>query len=157
MSEYAATRISAPCGSWESPISPAAITAGSIGRDHPCMVADHLYWQESRPEEQGRTTVVVRYPDGKCADLLAAPVSVQSQVHEYGGRAWLVAGGNLFFVDKADQRVYCLPLPDRGSAQLSAAITPLTPPDAALRFADFCFDGHRQRSLPPAGARPPQR
>ncbi|MFA5632251.1 MAG: prolyl oligopeptidase family serine peptidase [Porticoccaceae bacterium] len=147
MSKHAATKIPAPCGSWESPISPAAITAGSIGRDHPCMVAGHLYWQESRPEEQGRTTVVVRYPDGACADLLAAPFSVQSKVHEYGGRAWLVAGGSLFFVDKADQRVYRMPLPDQGSAPFSAAASPLTPPDAALRFADFCFDGHGQRLL----------
>ena len=136
-------KTSLPYGGWPSAITADMITSGSTSRDNACKVGDTVYWQESRPLEQGRTTVVAMGPDGEQRDLLPEPVSTQSKVHEYGGRCWLVNDSTLFYVDKADQRVYRL---DPGAGNDAFRPVPLTPGNAGLRFADFCMD-HRNRRL----------
>lgn len=69
-------------------------------------VGDDLWWDELRPSEAGRTLVVSR----QHGDILKAPWSAKSQVHEYGGISWLglMHGSKamLAFVNKADQRIY---------------------------------------------------
>ena len=69
-------------------------------------VGDDLWWDEVRPSEAGRTLVVSR----QHGDILKAPWSAKSQVHEYGGISWLglMHDGKamLAFVNKADQRIY---------------------------------------------------
>jgi len=69
-------------------------------------MGDDLWWDEVRPSEGGRTLVVSR----QLGDILKAPWSAKSQVHEYGGISWLglVRNGQalLAFVSKADQRIY---------------------------------------------------
>ena len=69
-------------------------------------MGDDLWWDEVRPSEGGRSLVVSRHQ----GDILKAPWSAKSQVHEYGGISWLglVLDGKamLAFVNKADQRIY---------------------------------------------------
>lgn len=132
----------APYGGWLSPISPELINRGAPARDFPCLVDDMACWQESRPEENGRITVVARLPDGHEWDLLPYPFSARGKVHEYGGRAWLVANQTLYFVNQTDQRLYALPL---SSPYEEPA--PITPENGAIRLADLVFDSQRQRLL----------
>ena len=93
-----------------------------------------LYWLESRPSESGRT-VLVHSDGGKPEDLLPAPYSVRSRVHEYGGGAYTVSDGQVFFVNDADQCIYTL----RGNqvVQLTAAGT--------RRYGDLLLDRLRER------------
>jgi len=69
-------------------------------------MGDDLWWDEVRPSEGGRSLVVSRHQ----GDILKAPWSAKSQVHEYGGISWLglMLDGKamLAFLNKADQRIY---------------------------------------------------
>ncbi|MGQ4269823.1 S9 family peptidase [Nocardiopsis changdeensis] len=127
-------------GSWPSPISAADVARGVRALAFPSVVGDEVWWEESRPEE-GRRTIMRRGADGTLTELLAAPWSVGSRVHEYGGRAFrpvprrddkaLVRMG-VVFVNSLDQRLYLL---EHGAA----APVPLTPEPngpAALRYAE---------------------
>jgi dipeptidyl aminopeptidase/acylaminoacyl peptidase len=88
-----------------------------------------LYWNEGRPSEAGRQVIVRWEPGGEPVDVLPAPFSARTTVHEYGGAAFTVAGGTVFFSNFADQRVY------RGDR-------PITPDDGS-RYADFDAHGDR--------------
>lgn len=57
-----------------------------------------------RPEEQGRT-VLVRWRDGDRLDVTPPGSNVRTSVHEYGGGAWWVRDGVVFYVDFDDQRL----------------------------------------------------
>ncbi|MFJ2544360.1 prolyl oligopeptidase family serine peptidase [Microbacterium sp. NPDC087589] len=108
--------MSSPFGTWPSPFTPDRIAASSPRIDGSAIVGDDVWWGESVPSEGGRLTV--RSSSG--AEILPAPWSARSRVHEYGGGAWTAdAEGTLFFVDAKDQRVHRMP---RGGAP-----TPLTP------------------------------
>jgi dipeptidyl aminopeptidase/acylaminoacyl peptidase len=94
--------MSSPFGSWSSPFSPASVAASSPRIDGARFVGSEIWWGESVPSEKGRVTV--RSSSGD--EMLPAPWSARSRVHEYGGGAWTAdAHGTLYFVDAADQRV----------------------------------------------------
>src|SRR5215831_16452890 len=102
----------APYGSWASPITSDLIVASSIGLGGVAIDGGEVYWIESRPQEQGRSVIVRCSPDGEQTDVTPAPQSGQapfnarSRVHEYGGGAYLVSGGVVYFCNDADQRLY---------------------------------------------------
>ena len=80
---------------------------------------------------------------GGIGELLPAPFSARSRVHEYGGGEFLVAEGRLFFVNDADQDVY-----ESGLAAAPDAGTIKRLTDApAMRFADFAWDAGRKRLI----------
>ena len=126
----------APYGTWESPITPDLITAKSVRLGEVVVDGDDIYWLEGRPLEGGRQVVVHRSPDGRTSDVTPAPFNVRTRVHEYGGAAYTVANGVVFFSNFADQRVY---RQDPG-----AAPRPLSPA-VDLRYADYCYDPRRKR------------
>ncbi len=132
----------APYGSWKSPITSDLIVSQSIGLSEARFDGDAVHWLEARPQEQGRNVVVRAEPDGKAIDVVPPPFSARTRVHEYGGGAWTVAGGVLFFSNFADGRLYRL---DPGARE-PAPLTP-TPPahDRQWRFADGVIDQQRQR------------
>jgi dipeptidyl aminopeptidase/acylaminoacyl peptidase len=101
----------------------------------------NLYWLESRPWENGRSVIVQKDPQGNIRDVLKAPLSARSKVHEYGGTPYLVADDMLYFCLQDDQRLYAqdLSVPD-------AIPRPLTP-ESDYRFADFCLDRKHQRLI----------
>lgn len=97
-----------PCGSWPSSLSVAAAAGAQLRYQQPRVSGVDYYWIESRPRENGRG-VLVCSADGRDAhDLTPAPFSVRSRVHEYGGGAYAVADGQVFFCNDADQCIYRL-------------------------------------------------
>jgi Tol biopolymer transport system component len=70
-------------------------------------------------------------PNGKSKDVLPAPYSASSGIHEYGGASFCVSPeGNIIFVDGLTRTVFSLN-PASGEAQ------PITEENRALRWADF--------------------
>jgi hypothetical protein len=96
----------APYGSWKSPITPHLIVAGTIGLEQIVLDGEDIYWVENRPMEEGRSVVVKRTPDGKTADVTPPGLNARSRVHEYGGGAFFVADGTIYWVNFVDQRLY---------------------------------------------------
>jgi dipeptidyl aminopeptidase/acylaminoacyl peptidase len=69
-------------------------------------------------------------------DLLPPPFDARTRAHEYGGGAWTVADGTLYFSHDKDQRLYRL---ERGAAEPE----PLTP-EGPFRYADGVIDARRR-------------
>ena len=132
----------APYGSWRSPIDAATSIAGGIGFSNPVVDHDNIYWIESRPAEKGRSAIMRLDADGTETELIAAPWSARTRVHEYGGGAYAVKDGIVIFSNDADGRVYKIESP-------ATDPVPLTPdvPDRQLRYAAFAFDLPRRRFL----------
>ena len=93
---------------------------------------DDVWWSEGRPEEGGRDRGAAP-PAGRLASTRCCPPthSARTRVHEYGGGAWWVHDGVLWFADWATQRLHRL--------EPGGAPVPLTPePEVprGLRYAD---------------------
>lgn len=95
-----------PFGSWKSPITSDLIVSESIGLGGAIYDRQDIYWLEGRPSEGGRYVLVRRTPQGTVEDVTPQPYNVRTRVHEYGGGAFLVAEGTVYFVNFADQRLY---------------------------------------------------
>ena len=129
--------VTAPYGSWKSPITSDSIVTSSVRLSSLSAAGDALLWSEGRPQEQGRSTVVRRLPNGAQAELLPAPWNARTRVHEYGGTSYRMHRGVLYFASFDDQRVYRL---DPGAADPQ----PITPP-GGMRYAEFYPDDARDR------------
>ncbi|HEY0491852.1 MAG TPA: S9 family peptidase [Candidatus Dormibacteraeota bacterium] len=128
----------APHGAWRSPISADLIVAGTVGLGQLSLDGDDLYWVEQRPTEEGRYVIVRRGPGDEASDVTPAGFNARSRVHEYGGGAYAVAGGTVWFSNDSDQRLY--------RQESGAAPRPITPA-ARMRYADAVIDAARQRLL----------
>ncbi len=122
-----ATVQTAPYGSWSSPVTTALIVSAAVGLGEVWLDGPRTWWSELRPTEAGRVELVV---DG--ADVLGPSYSARTRVHEYGGGAWWVHQGAVFFANWVDQRLYRL---DPGAAQ-PRALTAAPEQPAGLRYAD---------------------
>jgi dipeptidyl aminopeptidase/acylaminoacyl peptidase len=143
-----AERRIAPYGSWSSPITSDLIVAATIGLAEVALDGANVYWLESRPQEGGRSVLMRRTRAGELAE--ATPpgdkgedaFSVRTRVHEYGGGAYLVAGGVVYFSNDRDQRLYRA---DPGA--LPVAITEEPREIRGLRYADAGIDRARGRII----------
>ena len=147
-----AEKIVRPYGSWSSPITPALMTDARPAFDYPTSHNGKLYWLESRPWENGRSVVVEKNKQGQVRDLVPAPLSVRSKVHEYGGTPYIVIGNMLYFCLQDDQRIYRINIASEHTAGSEQAIPePITPAPTetsdSYRFADFCYDKSRNRLI----------
>jgi dipeptidyl aminopeptidase/acylaminoacyl peptidase len=129
----------APYGSWRSPITSDLIVAQSIALSEVRLDGGIIYWLEGRPQEQGRL-VVVRpgTSGGEDADINPAPYNVRTGVHEYGGGAWTVAEGILYFSNFADGRLY-----RQTEAAEPQPLTAMPSRPGDWRFADGIIDQRR--------------
>ncbi len=123
-------------GSWKSPITSDRITSGVLGLGQVELDEGDIYWMEMRPSEAGRYVLVKRSPNGKIRDVNPQPYNARTRVHEYGGGAYKVNQGTIYFTNFIDQRLYKIKL---GSDPI-----PITP-EAELRYADLAFDNQRGR------------
>jgi dipeptidyl aminopeptidase/acylaminoacyl peptidase len=111
------------------------------------VVGDEVWWQEGRPDEGGRTTIMAAASGaaGAARELLPAPFNARTRVHEYGGCSFLAvppaaqapgAPGafDFVFANFANQRLY------RAAGGGPFSPEPLTPEPAVpagLRYADM--------------------
>jgi WD40-like Beta Propeller Repeat len=80
--------------------------------------------------------------DASTTDVVPKPFNVRTRVHEYGGGAWTVALGVVYFSNFVDGRLYRLGPGESEPAPLTP--TPLTR-DCHWRYADGIIDHGRHR------------
>jgi dipeptidyl aminopeptidase/acylaminoacyl peptidase len=128
----------APYGSWKSAITAEMLVQGAVRFGDVSIDGDTLYWVEGRPQEQGRYVICRRTADGKIEDVLPAPFSARTLLHEYGGGGLLASGGEVFFTNYADQRIWRMK-----PGAMPQAVTP----EGKQRFADYVHDVRRNRLI----------
>jgi dipeptidyl aminopeptidase/acylaminoacyl peptidase len=122
-----------PFGAWPSPITAGRLVEGAANVGELRVDGPDIWWSEARPAEAGRTQLVRRTADGRRHDVLPDGWNARTQVHEYGGGAWCVRDGVVWFSRWDDQRLYRLDARSGGEPQ------PVTPEPAhprGLRWAD---------------------
>ncbi|HEU4386483.1 MAG TPA: S9 family peptidase, partial [Blastocatellia bacterium] len=122
-------------GAWKSPITSDLIVAATIGLSDVSIDGDDIYWNEVRPTEGGRFVVVRRSRDGTTTDMTPASFNARTRVHEYGGAAFAVSDGEVFFSNFTDGRLFR----QDGESQPR----PLTA-EGQLRYADIVVDRGRR-------------
>ncbi|GKE48747.1 hypothetical protein Tco_1480005 [Tanacetum coccineum] len=118
MSMSSSQKITAPYGSWVSPIT-SDVVSGAAKRLGGTAVDDNgrLFWLESRPTESGRS-VLVRGGNGEneeASDITAKEFSIRTVAQEYGGGAFSISGETLVFSNYKDQRLYKQSIDSKGS------------------------------------------
>ncbi|MDT0353267.1 S9 family peptidase [Pseudonocardia charpentierae] len=124
--------VTAPFGSWTTPVTSEVVVGAAVRLGEVVVDGGDVVWAESRPSEGGRTQLVRRRPYGTTDELLPEGRNARTAVHEYGGAAWWVRDGVLWFTDWADQRLYHL--------EPEGTPEPLTPEPARPR-GDRYADG----------------
>ncbi len=119
----------APFGTWASSVTPEMLATAGIRLEEPWLVDGVAWWREERPSESGRGVVVRGDPWSEPTDVTPAGFNVRTKVHEYGGGAFVVHDGVVWFSNYADQRLY---RQDPGATPV--AITADT--DGRHRYAD---------------------
>ena len=123
-------------GSWSSPLSAQIVAIQGLRLGSVAVDGGDIYWVEGRASEAGRNVLVKRSADGRIADVTPPGFNVRTRVHEYGGGAYVVADGEIFFSNFSDQRIY------RSLASTDA----ITPPGKWF-YADAAFDAQRRRLI----------
>lgn len=128
----------APYGSWASPLTSDRIVSESIKLGQIALDGDQVLWVEGRPSEGGRNAVVQRDRDGTCRTLTPNSFNVRARVHEYGGGAYCVSEGVVYFSNFSDQRLY--------RQRRGGPPEPMTAA-ASLFYADGLIDTRRNRLI----------
>ncbi len=128
----------APFGTWRSPIDAQMVAAETRPLSAPRVAGDEIYWLEGLAAEGGRVAIVRGRPGLDGERMTPMTYNVRSRVHEYGGGAWIISGGVVYFSNFADNLVY------RQGAD--GRIVPLTR-DQLMRHADFEFDERHARLI----------
>ncbi len=115
-------------GTWRSPITSDLIVSETVGLMDIAIDGTDLYWLETRPQEKGRSVIVRRSSEGEIIDVTPAPFSARSRVHEYGGGAFAVHEGTVYFSNFEDHRIY--------RQERDEPPEPLTPSEE-MRYADL--------------------
>jgi dipeptidyl aminopeptidase/acylaminoacyl peptidase len=124
-----------PCGSWPTPITASLVVQQASAVGAITLDGEDVYWSEMRPHEGGRTQVVRKSPGAEPVDVLPAGANARTAVHEYGGGAWWVRDGVVWYVDWADQRLRSVqPGIEHGADPV--AVTPESPEGGSVRWAD---------------------
>ena len=132
------TKTIAEYGSWKSPITADLITAKTIGFGQLATDEENIYWSESRPLEGGRTIIMRRAPDGTITECTPPDYYVRSRVHEYGGGAFTVHKGIIYFCNFKDQHLY---------RQSFDGTPELLTPGEGFRYADLIVDEKHNRII----------
>ena len=100
-------------GFWPSDLSAEKVAGKALRFGGLETVNGDVYWSESRPDEGGRAVIVKRSANGDVQDMIAAPFSASSRVHEYGGGEFGLGELVLVFVNGKDQDLYRVDLDGR--------------------------------------------
>jgi dipeptidyl aminopeptidase/acylaminoacyl peptidase len=127
-----------PYGTWPSVITAEKVANAAPKINHIQSCNGLVTWVECRPNEGGRNVIVGRSKQGLVTDLIPAPYSHHSKVHEYGGMAYRLLENSLYFVNASDQRIY---------HQAIGASSPVAITEAGPRFADLIIDSTNNRLI----------
>ena len=123
-------------GTWVSPVTPEMLSQAGVSMGFTQTFNGDVFWDESRPNENGRNVVVSRTN----GDILPAPWSASTRVHEMGGLSWLVCTWNNepghLFAEKSDQRIYWKTVGGEPEP-----ITAESSPGTLARYSDFLIRG----------------
>lgn len=125
-------------GDWPSPLSSSDVAQGAIRLADLHRDGDDVYWTEGRPTEAGRN-VIVRWRSGEVTDVLPAPWSARTSVHEYGGGAVHAHRGRVYFSNAEDAALYRVD--EGGTAPVKVCGA------AGMRFADMEVDSAHGRII----------
>lgn len=127
-----------PYGHWEATINEKMVVSKSLRFGTLKTDGHYLYWCEQRPDEAGRGVLMRWCQETGLSEILKAPYSARSKVHEYGGGEYCVADGKIFFVNAADQQIYWV-TPGNEPHKITNAPN--------FRFADLTYDSARDRLI----------
>jgi dipeptidyl aminopeptidase/acylaminoacyl peptidase len=130
--------ITAPFGSWQSPITGESVTAAKMHLDSVVLDGLDTYWLESRPQEKGRLVIMHQDGQGQTSQITPDGFSVRNRVHEYGGGSYVVQQGEIYFCNDVDQCIY---------HQSGSTISLASPAANTRRYADLLIDSHRRRLI----------
>ncbi len=131
-------KITAPYGSWKSPITTELITAKTVGLGQFALDGETVILSEMRPSEGGRTALVRFAPGLEPVDAIPSGFNARTRVHEYGGGHLAAFDGALYFVNFKDQHLY---------RQKPGADFELMTPGDGYRYADIEIDYLRKRLI----------
>ena len=130
--------LTTPYGSWKSPITAELMSGSSISLGQLAIDGTDIYWLEGRPLEGGRNTLMRLTPSRSPVECLPSEFNIRTRVHEFGGAAFAVFDGVIYFVNFKDQHLY--------SWKPGGFLEVLTPGDSC-RYADFTLDRTRGRLI----------
>ena len=134
-----AQKISAPYGSWRSPISAEWVAASSQHWINQLYAAgENIYLLLRLPEQGGRSTVARLQGDGHIEQLTPATFDARTRVYEYGGSCFAVNDSVIYFSNFPDDRLY-RHLPGESPRPITAA--------GDMRYADLVIDHKRNRLI----------
>ena len=125
----AATEV--PYGAWPTPVTSELVVRAARLPNGLALDGDDVWWSEGRPAEGGRAAILRRSADGSVDEILPDPWNARTAVHEYGGGAWWVVDGVLWFADWATQRLHRVAADGE-----PVALTPEPAVPRGLRYAD---------------------
>lgn len=129
----------APYGTWKSPLTPESFTERTVSISQLRIDDADIYWVEDNPQREGRSVLLRRDAMGQTMEALpllegSRLLTVQTDVHGRGGRAYAVRNGLLVVSDGMDGRVYLFRVSDR-----KRRLMPLTPL-SDCHYGDFEID-----------------
>ncbi len=117
-------------GSWQSKITAETVATKSIKFGFSEIDGDTIYYEEIRPENDGKSSLVKQKIGKEPVDLLPKQYNVRTRIHEYGGKSFFVKEKEIYFVNFNDQRIYKID---------GNIVTHLTEGEN-FRYADIVFD-----------------
>ncbi len=96
----------APYGTWGSPISAEMVARAGTSLFGTWLADGTAWWLEGRPAEGGRVVLMQEPPGGSPTDVTPPGFNVRTMAHEYGGGAYCVHDGTVYFSNFEDQRLY---------------------------------------------------
>ncbi len=127
-----------PYGSWNSPVSSAIVASGGIRLEQVTLEGKSVYWIEGRPAEGGRSVICKYEPPDLVNDAIAADFNARTRVHEYGGGAYVVDSGEIYFCNFADNQIW---------AQKPQCQPKVVTAESGMRYADLICDRRRNRLI----------
>ena len=113
--------ILAPYGTWPSPISAEMVARAGTSLGAPWIEDGTVWFLEGRPAESGRVVLMRAEVDREPVDVTPSGFNVRTMVHEYGGGAYCVHEGTVFFSNFENQRLYRQD-PDGDPVPITAAV-----------------------------------
>ncbi|WP_231939679.1 hypothetical protein [Brevibacterium siliguriense] len=134
MKEFPQDVVTAPYGTWSSPLNAAEVAAGAAPIFDAAFRGDEIFYSTKIPTEKARTGLVrtsLSHP-GDREQIIPSGFNIRSAVHEYGGASWALDQSSdvIYFVNAADQRVWQI-IPGRAPH----ALTPDT--SGRIRYGDL--------------------